>query len=251
MAINDFDRVADLYDIYVPMTFDLDFFVEETRKTRGEVLELMSGTGRVSIPLLQAGVRLTCVDNSADSNAILRRKLDQLGLRADVHCMDVCQLELHKKFEMVIIPFHSFMLLTTLEQQQAALERICEHLLPGGTFVCTLVSPKARRENVDGQFRLLRRYALPGDSVLLFWVKEDMRADGQPVVETMQFYEEYDARGMLTSKRLLELQFRLSERQEFEHLAAAAGFRVQALYGDYDRSPFTPDSEFMIFVMTR
>lgn len=82
MEINNYDYVADLYDVYVPATFDIDFFLKETGQTSGEVLELMSGTGRVSIPLLEAGVKLTCVDLSARSNEILEKKLKQLGLYA-------------------------------------------------------------------------------------------------------------------------------------------------------------------------
>ncbi len=66
MKFNDYGPVANLYDIYVPATFDFDFFINETTKSKGEVLELMSGTGRVSIPLLEAGVKLTCVDLSAE-----------------------------------------------------------------------------------------------------------------------------------------------------------------------------------------
>ena len=249
MGINDYDRIADLYDIYIPFTFDVDFFVEETRKTPGEVLELMSGTGRVSIPLLQAGVRLTCVDMSAESNAILQRKLQQLGLKADVHCMDVRALELDKKFEMVIIPFHSFAHLTTPEMQRTALAHIREHLAPGGTFICTLRNPKVRGADIDGQMRLENRYALPGDGVLLWWAVERFRDDASQVVEAVQFYEEYDAHGLLTAKRLVELHFRLTERREFEELAAAAGFRVKAFYGDYARSPFTDESPFMIWIL--
>lgn len=41
------DDVADLYDSYVNTTFDLPFLVGEARKVKGEVLELMCGTGRV------------------------------------------------------------------------------------------------------------------------------------------------------------------------------------------------------------
>ena len=64
MQYNDYDIVADIYDTYVPVDDDLDFFISETKKSPGEVLELMSGSGRVSIPLLKAGVKLTCVDIS-------------------------------------------------------------------------------------------------------------------------------------------------------------------------------------------
>ncbi|HEX2995144.1 MAG TPA: class I SAM-dependent methyltransferase, partial [Anaerolineales bacterium] len=128
MKTNDYDPIASLYDIYVPATFDIDFFLNETKKSTGEVLELMSGTGRVSIPLLEAGVKLTCVDLSAASNDRLREKLAQKGLQADVYQMDVCELDLHKKFDMAIIPFHSFAHITSPQDQRKALERIHAHL---------------------------------------------------------------------------------------------------------------------------
>ena len=249
MEINNYDYIADLYDIYVPATFDIDFFLAETKKASGEVLELMSGTGRVSIPLLEAGVKLTCVDLSAELNAVFENKLRQMGLKADVYQMDVCELDLHKKFEMVIIPFHSFAHITSPDDQQKALDRIRQHLSPGGTFICTLGNPKLRQKAVDGQLRLFRKYPLPDDGTLLLWISEKFSSDDSQVVEAMQFYEEYDAKGVLRSKRLLELHFRLSTKDEFEGLAKAAGFKVKAFYGDYEYSEFEEDSPFMIWVL--
>jgi SAM-dependent methyltransferase len=249
MEINNYDYIADLYDIYVPATFDIDFFVTETKKTSGEVLELMSGTGRVSIPLLEAGVKLTCVDLSAELNTIFENKLRQMGLKADVYQMDVCELNLHKKFEMIIIPFHSFTHITSPNDQRRVLDRIRQHLSPGGTFICTLSNPKLRQKAVDGQQRLFRKYPLPDDGALLLWITEKFSSDDGQVVEAMQFYEEYDAKGVLRSKRLLELHFRLSSRDEFEELAKAAGFKVKAFYGDYSYSEFKDDSPFMIWIL--
>lgn len=250
MEINNYDSVADLYDIYVPATFDIDFFVNETKKAPGEVLELMSGTGRVSIPLLEAGVKLTCVDLSARLNAVLEQKLHQLGLQTDVHQMDICQLELRKKFSMVIIPFHSFAHITSPDDQQKALQQIREHLLPGGTFICTLGNPTLRQIAVDGQLRLFRKYALPNtNGVLLLWIVENKNLDDPQVVEAMQFYEEYDTAGVLQSKRMLELHFRLSGKDEFEELAKATGFKVKAFYGNYDYSDFDENSPYMIWLL--
>jgi len=135
MEFNNYDTIADLYDIYMPATSDIDFFVNETKKSPGEVLELMSGTGRVSIPLLEAGVKLTCVDLSAASNAILEDKLHKLGLKADIYQMDVCELELRRRFDMIIIPYCSFAHITSPDDQRKALDRIRQHLLPGGMFI--------------------------------------------------------------------------------------------------------------------
>jgi len=249
MEINNYDYVADLYDIYVPATFDIDFFITETKKTSGEVLELMSGTGRVSIPLIEAGVKLTCVDLSGELNAVLERKLQQSGLRADVFKMDVCKLELPKKFGMVIIPFHSFAHITSPDDQRKALACIQQHLLPGGTFICTLGNPKLRQKAVDGQLRLFRTYSLPEtNGSLLLWIVENHNDNDEKIVEAMQFYEEYDAKGVLRSKRLMELHFRLSPKDEFEENAKEAGFRIKSLYGDYAYSEFTEESPFMIWI---
>jgi SAM-dependent methyltransferase len=253
MPYNDYDPIADLYDTYVPADFDFDFFLKETRACKGEVLELMAGSGRVSIPLLEAGVKLTCVDLSAGLNAILEDKLQQKGLRAEVIRMDVCELNLAKRFEMVIIPFHSFAHILTPADQREALRRIHQHLLPGGIFICTLGNPQVRSQAVDGQLRLLRKYPLPdGQGALLLWILEKMNPEDPAVVEALQIFEEYNPAGVMTSKRLMELHFRLSTREEFETMAIEAGFRITAFYGDYAYSAFDPTkSPFMVWKLEK
>ena len=48
-ALIDYDRVADVYDLYVTSDLDVGFYVEEVGKVRGKVLELMCGPGRISV----------------------------------------------------------------------------------------------------------------------------------------------------------------------------------------------------------
>ena len=68
----------------------------------------------------------------------------------------------------------------------------------------------------------------------------------------MQLYVVYDADGQLEEKRWLDARFRPVERAEFQATAEVAGFRVVALYGDYDRMPFREEiSPFMIWVLGR
>lgn len=105
--------VARLYDTYIDTAFDVPFFLAETTEVGGETLELMAGTGRVSIPLVEAGVRLTCVDGSAEMLAVLREKLDTKGLTGSLHQMDVRQLDLGKRFDLIYIPFNAFSELLT------------------------------------------------------------------------------------------------------------------------------------------
>lgn len=46
---NRYDDVADLYDLYVDVESDLDFFRAFAEGVGGPVLDLMAGTGRVSL----------------------------------------------------------------------------------------------------------------------------------------------------------------------------------------------------------
>ena len=51
---NSYDRIADLYDHYVTVDYDIQFWLDECRDV-DEVLEVTAGTGRVTLPLLRAG----------------------------------------------------------------------------------------------------------------------------------------------------------------------------------------------------
>jgi SAM-dependent methyltransferase len=244
--------VAELYDTYVDITFDIPFFLNETKGVSGKVLELMAGTGRVSIPLIKAGVRLTCVDNSSDMLAVLQEKLERQNLSASVYHMDVRYLDLDKQFALAIVPFNSFSELLTESDQRQALTGIYEHLAEGGRFICTLHNPPVRLRRVDGQLVLRRKHELDNNKgTLLLWGLEKFDQAAR-IVRGLQFFEEYDASGVMQRRTLLEIQFCLPKRDEFKALARSAGFRIAALYGDYAYSEFQKDaSPFMVWVLEK
>lgn len=244
------DHVAPFYDLYAQATFDIPFFLQETTKSPGEVLELMAGTGRVSLPLIRAGVQLTCVDNSPEMLARLRQKLAQEHLSAHVYDMDVRHLALNKQFNLIILPFHSFAELTSLADRQQVLVSIYEHLAPSGRFICTLHNPTQRLRSVDGQLRLIGSYSDDEHKTkLLFWSLSTYD-EATHLVHASQFYEQYDRNGLLREKRLLQITFVLLQREEFETLATTIGFKVLALYGDYAYAPFQEEtSPSMIWIL--
>lgn len=248
----EWDHVAPFYDRYAQATFDIPFFLEKTTKSPGEVLELMAGTGRVSLPLIRAGVHLTCVDNAPEMLARLRQKLAQEQLSAQVYDMDVRYLALNKQFDLIILPFHSFAELISPTDREQALEKIYEHLTPGGRFICTFHNPPQRLRSVDGQLRLVGTYPdSKSQTKLLFW-SISTYDEATRLVQSSQFYEQYNSSGILQEKQLLQIVFVLLQREEFETLATAVGFKVVALYGDYSSSPFDEEtSPFMIWVLEK
>lgn len=249
MSQTHYARIAQVYDTFVSTQYDVPFFTNEAKKVNGEILELMAGTGRLTIPLLEAGIQVTAVDFSADMLDILRGKLAQRGLTAEVHQMDIRSLNLNRRFPQIIIPFQAFPELTDEDDQRLALQRIHEHLADDGLFICTLHNPKVRLKSVNNQLRLVGRHALDDGGQLHVWLLQ--RHDPQTQkVEVLEFFEEYDTGGILRSKRYSPLEFHLLEKEAFERLIDAAGFEVVNLYGDYTYALFDRDSSpFMIFVM--
>ena len=251
MPAMDYSRIARFYDAYVTTDFDVAFFVREAAGAAA-VLELMCGTGRVSIPLIEAGVSLTCVDNSPEMLAALRRKLADRRLSACVRDMDVCDLSFERRFDLVIIPFHAFAEIVAERAQQQALAGIHGVLSDEGRFICTLHNPAVRLRSVTGQRVERGTYELPaGEGTLCVDAVEQYDAANQ-IVRGTQFYEVQDENGAVRSRDSIDIRFYLHARETFEHLVEAAEFRTLELYGDYARAPFDPErSPFMVWVLRR
>jgi SAM-dependent methyltransferase len=248
----DYARVAGLYDEFVRTEFDVPFLLAEAERAAGPVLELMAGSGRVSVPLLRAGVDLCCVDRSPDMLAILEEKLAHEGLAADVREMDVRDLDLGREFDLAMIPFHSFSELVSEADRRTTLERVRDHLTEGGRLILTLHNPGVRARPVDGRRRhemdLPRRDA-PGR--LALEVVEEWEVVGS-VVRGTEWFQVFDGEERLVSELAHEFRHVLLGREEVEAMAADVGFTVEALYGDYERSPFdAEESPHMVWVFAR
>jgi SAM-dependent methyltransferase len=244
-----YDRIALFYDACVPTTLDVPFFVEEAARAHGPVLELMAGTGRVSLPLIEAGADVTCIDYSMEMLAVLRRKLYARGLEATLHRMDVRELTLGQIFALVIVPFHAFTEITDLEDERRVLARIYDHVADDGRFICTLHNPTVRLRSVMGVYGLWSTGHLSDGSTVLLW---GTQAHDDQIVNVEEFYEVYDQENLMQARHRLNLNFRLLDQAQFEAMAAAAGFEVEALYGDYQRAPFDEESSpYMIWILRK
>ncbi|MDI6447606.1 class I SAM-dependent methyltransferase [Anaerobaca lacustris] len=251
MSAMDYERVARFYDSYVQTDMDVPFFLREAKKAVGPVLELTAGTGRVSIPLLLAGIDVTCVDSSPAMLGVLRDKLRAEELSTEVIQADMCELSLNRRFDLIFVPFHSFAEITDPTQQRQALSRIHDHLSDEGRFICTLRNPPVRLQSVTGRRRELGNFPLPDGNMLSLSSVEYY----DPVSKSVSGSQFYDVRrwdGCLLASMTVDLHFCLYSHYDFQSLAEAAGFVPVHLYGDYSYGPFEPEvSPFMIWVLRR
>ena len=247
MSQGHYARIADRYDALVTTDADIPFFLEVAGQATGPILELMAGTGRVTLPLVESGAEVVAVDYSSEMLARLRKKLAQAGLEADVRLMDIRQLALDQTFNLILIAFHAFPEITDPIDQQRALAAIRAHLAPEGRFICTLHNPVIRRRTIDGQLRLARRYH-DGQRDVFLWLLEQDQGNG--AVEVNEFFESYNSHGRLQEKIWSSVTFHLLTKTSFEAMIQSASFEVVDLYGDYSRAPFDEQtSPFMIWVL--
>lgn len=246
-----FDLVADLYDSYVKTDFDLNFFLQETSDCQDEILELMCGTGRLSVPLLKAGRKLCCVDYSEKMLDAFRSKVNGKNYPVRVFRMDVTWLSLNKKFNLIILPFHSLSEILSAELQSVALRAISDHLSPGGIFICTLQNPADRLKTTDGTARKLGDFIIEGNRrlVLSYSNKYD---PGTGIVSGYQQYDIYDQSGNLSDQRILDINFRPVTDSEFKALIKDLDLEIISQYGDYENNPFDEQSSrFMIYKLRK
>ena len=103
---------------------DVDFYLEEAKKNGSPVLEIGCGTGRVMIPVAEAGVDIVGLDIEPQMLSLFQQKIDLLEdtVRQRMTLLegDMRDFSFPQKFSMVMIPHRAFMhLLTPLDQQKA------------------------------------------------------------------------------------------------------------------------------------
>ncbi len=237
----DFGHVADIYDYYTNVDFDIDFF-KMLCKGHKKILELMCGTGRVSIPLINEGFPLTCVDYSEEMLDIFRKKIAG-SQSVQVVCQDVCELKLDEQFDLIIIPSNSISEIIDPEKRRQALHRIHDHLTPDGIFFCTLYNPEYRIEQADGTLRYLGKYDLDKNRTLVVTYYNVFFPEFG-IISGTQFYEIYK-NNRLAEKRCLDINFAVISKEEICKMAKEEGLALKAIYGDYTPYHYDESSTFM------
>lgn len=237
MPALDYFRVFDVYDAYCRFDGDVPYFA--SKQYEGEVLELMAGTGRVSIPLIRAGVRLTCLDSDAPMLTMLARK--EKGAR--IVCGDVCRLPLRGPYRAVLLPFQGLSELVDPNDRAILFAEVSRVLEDGGVFVCTTHNPVVRVRSLDGAWHTAG--AFRDDDGRVVEVSVRGTHDGG-VVTGEQRVIVRNACGSAVRDHLLPLRFALPSLEEIQAHAARSGLRLISVHGSYDGAPYKANSPAII-----
>ena len=109
----------------------------------GRALEFAIGTGRVAVPLAEAGVPVTGIELSQPMIDQLRTKVDDATI--PVIAGDMATTVAPGRFSLVYLVFNTIANLLTQSEQVACFRNAARHLEPGGRFVIELWVPELRK----------------------------------------------------------------------------------------------------------
>jgi SAM-dependent methyltransferase len=238
--------IAELYDHVVPYRErqDVSFFVDAALESGGPVLEVGCGTGRVLIPTARAGIEITGLDLSQHMLEVCRKRLkaepEEVRSRVRLVEGDMRQFELGQSFQLITLPFRPFQHLTTVEDQLACLGCLRRHLAQDGRLILDIFNPSMKalvQTNFGEEVSEEPEFSMPDGRKVIRRHKIVSRDEPNQVnyVELIYYVTHPDGR----QERLVQaFPMRYLFRFESEHLLVRAGFEVEQLYADYDKSPY-------------
>ncbi|MCP3857392.1 MAG: class I SAM-dependent methyltransferase [Actinomycetia bacterium] len=225
------DHFADVYDTWYRDISDVEGTVARLCELAGDglLLELGIGSGRIALPLIDAGVRVTGVDASSSMVAALRTKPggDEVPVTVGDMAEDLGVED--GSCRVVVAAFNTFFNLTTEEAQTRVIEGAARALQPGGALVleCFVPVPDAPLSGVSptrmstGQVVLMATRRDPVDQTVSGQVIE--LADGEPV-------------------RLRPWMIRYATPDQLDAMATRAGLTLESRSADWLGTPFDTTS---------
>lgn len=241
-AVHSYDTFVSAAGAGGPLEGDVAFYLDCARRFGSPVLELGTGTGRVLLPLAEAGQEVWGLDLSPAMLAVAGEKLagrQDLSDRVRLVEADMADFDLGRRFPLALVPARAFQHLVDPDRQRAALACIRRHLEPGGHLVLDLFDPRLDTVTEGGPMPApVRERRDPASGKLLRRTVIERHCDPlrQIIAETLRF-EEIGPDGTVARLGETRWTLRWTLRQEMRWLLELSGFEPIAEYSDFHRSP--------------
>lgn len=248
------DAIARLYDLDLSVDpGDVELYLALAKRTGGPILELAAGSGRIAVPLAQAGHRVVGVDIEPAMMARARTRLAAAGAkvaeRVELVEADMAEAAANAPvvaggpYQLAILGLNSILILTSADRQRAVLDTMARLLAPGGVAVVDVWLPVPTDLTAfDGRLSL-------------DWMRSDPDS-GHPVTKssaawfdptsrivTLTTVFEEGAQGTAPIRWTRADALRLITVDELLGYAADAGLQIEQVAGDHELGPLAPGSD--------
>ena len=232
---------------------DIPFWLKLAELCGSPILELGCGTGRVLLPLAQAGYRLYGVDNDPGMLMFLHSQIPAgiepapTIIQADMTRL-VDRLSEIATFSLVISPCNTLSLLSPAERK-ATLASVYCLLRPGGCLALSLPNPEELVRLPQSSPPEIEEVFTHPVSGLPVQVSSSWRRTSKV------FIVRWDYDQLLPDGQVEHTSVKLSHSLAPVHTylteLTSTGFTRIETYGDFDESPYEPDSPELLLVAFR
>jgi SAM-dependent methyltransferase len=229
---------------------DVRFWIDLARQQSGAVLELGCGTGRLAIPLMKSGARVVGIDRSAAMLGRARVKARRAGLGEGVRFVraDIRRLPFRARpgFGLVMAPYGMLQSLTSERDLALTLASVARVIRRDGVFGIDLVPDLPRWSEYK------RRVTLSGsrDARTHLTLRETVRQDRRRRL-TMFDQEYVERRDGARRVHRFSLTFRTLSVPQMRRRLEKAGFRVDAVLGDYKGGAWHPEADVWVMLASK
>jgi len=228
---------------------DIDLYLELANEYGGPIMDIGCGTGRVMIPLAQAGYEVHGIDNE---EAMLERaeryqnNAPDLKQNMHLHHGDILTYQLDKKFKLMLVPYNGMMHFHDQEKQLAVLKRLREWTADDGLLVLDLPNAGEVFATQETDALMLERTFLEPESGHMVMQQSHSYLDRtSQLMRITWIYDEVMADGTL-KRTFAPLVLYYYFLPEVKLLLQLAGFEVEAVYGDAEYGVYEDGCERMI-----
>jgi SAM-dependent methyltransferase len=224
---------------------DLPFWIDLAQQSRGPVLELGCGTGRVLAPLALAGYQLAGIDHDMSMLQFARHLMSDIIPSPWLVAADLRRFYFDINFPLIILPCNTY---STLDQpgRLACLEHVHRHLSPGGCFTFSMPNPvylsglpACSRPELEDEFihpstgnpvQVSSAWQRTSQLFILTWLYDQLLPNGKA-----------ERTSETIAHQLVSAEIYLDE-------VRLVGFKVSRLFGDFDGSDYEQESPNLICV---
>ena len=249
-----YDIEHEFYDImFSDLDHDFEFYLDMAKEYGTPILECMCGTGRMLLHLAGKGFEIEGLDLNENMLSRAEKKIanepEEIRTRIKIWKDDLRTFSSDRKYNLIFIPFSSFLHILTHEDRFQALAQMKKYLAETGVIIIDIFNPDLTRpENVLKFDRKTKTVPETGETFCRFYTQSFNRE--KHTIDVQYIYDLVDSGGLVRRKfNNLEIAYLFYD--DVKQLADKTGLKIVKVYGDHSKNEFSEKSPTMIWVLKK
>ena len=222
---------------------DIPFYLYWANNCKGNILEIASGTGRIAEPLINCGYNYTGLDLSSTFIGYTQKKYSQ----ENFICGDMRNFSLGQQFDLIILPFNSFLHLLNEKDMKSCLKSIKKHLSNDGLFILDIFTPDPEfiyRDSIKKYKEMIIDH--PSEGKYTIWQTSEF--DEQKEILYINWFFE-------NVKKIIKYEYEFAMSiiypDTMDRILTEVGFIINEKKGDYNGELFDENSLLQLYICSK